>query len=263
MRHSNHDLTEFLRSRRALIRPADVGLPDSKRGGSLTQDHVAELIGVSRQWYLRFEAGDVSEPTLSLIRRTAKALRLSPADVETLWRLASQDALPELAHRERRTDGDVLASTRTLRDFARRSSTACDVSELATLAADAAAMAIGSSLYYVGLVEGRFASFIAASGSGEALVGLRSSDEDSYASRLAKGETVSCPSIARSGAEIIVAFGRLTAMRSFAATTLEDRGVVVALVGVMCGVEREYSEYDLAALEAVRAIAELALRGST
>jgi len=27
---------------------------------------------------------------------------------------------------------------------------------------------------------------------------------------------VSCPSIARSGAEIIVAFGRLTAMRSFA-----------------------------------------------
>jgi len=262
MPHSNRALTEFLRSRRALLRPADVGLPDSKRGGSLTQDHVAELIGVSRQWYLRFEAGDVSEPTLSLIRRTAKALRLSPADVETLWRLASQDALPELEHRERRIDGDVLASTRTLRDFARRSSTASDVSELATLAADAAT-AIGSSLDYVGLVEGRFASFIAASGSGEALVGLRSSNEDSYASRLAKGETVSCPSITRSGAEIIVAFGRLTAMRSFAATTLEDRGVVVALVGVMRGVECEYSEYDLAALEAVRAIAELALRGST
>jgi len=31
----------------------------------------------------------------------------------------------------------------------------------------------------------------------------------------------------------------------------------------MRGVECEYSEYDLAALEAVRAIAELALRGST
>jgi len=78
VRHSNRELTEFLRARRASLRPADVGLPETRRGGSLTQEQVAELIGVSRQWYVQFEAGDVREPTLSLLRRTAEALRLGP-----------------------------------------------------------------------------------------------------------------------------------------------------------------------------------------
>lgn len=97
MRHSNRDLTEFLRARRASLRPTDVGLPETKRGGSLTQEQVAELIGVSRQWYIQFEAGDVPEPTLSLVRRTAAALRLGAEDIETLWRLASREALPSIA----------------------------------------------------------------------------------------------------------------------------------------------------------------------
>jgi len=262
MRHSNRDLTEFLRSCRASLRPADVGLPGTKRGGSLTQDHVAELIGVSRQWYLKFEAGDVPEPTLSLIRRTAEALRLGPADVETFLRLATRDALPWVPRRDPRIDGNALASARALREFARRSSSASDLGELATLAAQAVARAIAPTSFYVGLVEARFATFIAASGNGEALVGLRSSDEDPYAGRLARGETVCCSSVARSGHETIVALGRLTGMRSFAATTLEDRGAVAALIGVTFEEERDYSEFEIAALDAVRAVAELAIRGN-
>jgi len=82
-------------------------LPETRRGGSLTQEQVAELIGVSRQWYVQFEAGDVREPTLSLLRRTAEALRLGPEDVETLWRLASREALPAVARREPRVVGDA------------------------------------------------------------------------------------------------------------------------------------------------------------
>lgn len=207
VRHSNRELTEFLRARRASLRPADVGLPETRRGGSLTQEHVAELIGVSRQWYVQFEAGDVREPTLSLLRRTAEALRLGPDDVETLRRLASREALPTIARREPRVVGDAT--------------------------------------YRAALVRGPVAIIVAG---------------DRYSARLLDGETCG-ESVPASGVPLFLMCGRLTRPRSVAATTLGDAGTPVALIGVMSADERSDRGFDVAVLEAARAIiAEMTTR---
>jgi len=199
------ELTEFLRARRASLRPADVGLPETRRGGSLTQEHVAELIGVSRQWYVQFEAGDVREPTLSLLRRTAEALRLGPEDVETLWRLASREALPAIARREPRVVGDAT--------------------------------------YRAALVRGPVAIIVAG---------------DRYSTRLLDGEACG------ESVPLFLICGRLTRPRSVAPTTLGDARTPVALIGVMSADERSDRGFDVAVLEAARAIiAEMTTRRLT
>ena len=53
-------LTDFLKKRRAGLKPADVGLPaDSsrRRTPGLRRSEVAQLAGVSTEWYTLFETG--------------------------------------------------------------------------------------------------------------------------------------------------------------------------------------------------------------
>jgi transcriptional regulator with XRE-family HTH domain len=67
-----------------------VRLP-ARRGKAVTQEELAEIIGVSRVWYAMLESGAALNTSPGLLARLADALDLSAADRKTLFNLA----LPE------------------------------------------------------------------------------------------------------------------------------------------------------------------------
>lgn len=82
---TNGELREFLRTRRARVRPEDVGLqPDGRRRvPGLRREEVAMLAGVSVDYYARLEQGRDLQPSDQVLDAIARALRL--ADVERTY----------------------------------------------------------------------------------------------------------------------------------------------------------------------------------
>ncbi|MCG6498540.1 helix-turn-helix domain-containing protein [Kitasatospora sp. A2-31] len=84
------ELSEFLRSRRARLRPEDVGLPDygtRRRVPGLRREELAQLAGVSTAYYIRLEQGHGENVSTAVLDSIARALRLTPAEREHLQRL--------------------------------------------------------------------------------------------------------------------------------------------------------------------------------
>ncbi|MER6787336.1 helix-turn-helix transcriptional regulator [Streptomyces sp. NPDC000658] len=86
------ELGAFLRSRRARIRPADVGLPSGprRRVPGLRRDEVAQLAGASVDYYNELERGAGSQPSEQMIAALARALRLTADERDYLYRLADR-----------------------------------------------------------------------------------------------------------------------------------------------------------------------------
>ncbi|MGW5651065.1 helix-turn-helix domain-containing protein [Streptomyces humi] len=85
------ELSEFLRSRRARLRPADVGLPDfgrHRRVPGLRREELAQLAGVSVAYYTRLEQGNGRNVSAEVLDSIARALRLSDAEHAHLTHLA-------------------------------------------------------------------------------------------------------------------------------------------------------------------------------
>ncbi|HEX2286505.1 MAG TPA: helix-turn-helix transcriptional regulator [Mycobacterium sp.] len=89
-------LAEFLRRRREAIRPADVGLPAGvrRRTAGLRREEVAQLTGMSVDYYVRLEQGRSTQPSPQLLRALARALRLTDDETDHLYRLAGH-AVPD------------------------------------------------------------------------------------------------------------------------------------------------------------------------
>ena len=71
-------LGEYLRARRAQLRPEDVGLPAGtrRRVEGLRREEVALLAGISPEYYLRLEQGRDQHPSDQVLAALAGALRL-------------------------------------------------------------------------------------------------------------------------------------------------------------------------------------------
>ncbi|MCC5477582.1 helix-turn-helix domain-containing protein [Streptomyces barringtoniae] len=71
-------LGDFLRARRALVRPEDVGLPGGglRRVPGLRREEVAMLAGISSDYYLRLEQGRDRNPSVQVLQAIAGVLRL-------------------------------------------------------------------------------------------------------------------------------------------------------------------------------------------
>ena len=84
------ELADFLRSRRARLLPADVGLPDAglRRTPGLRREEVAMLAGVGITWYTWLEQGRKINPSDEVLASIARTLRLSSAETEHVFRLA-------------------------------------------------------------------------------------------------------------------------------------------------------------------------------
>jgi transcriptional regulator with XRE-family HTH domain len=91
------ELGRFLRSRRARLAPADVGLaPGSRRRvDGLRREEVAELAGIGATWYAWLEQGRDVRASAAALERLALALRLSPDERLHLFALAGREPGPQ------------------------------------------------------------------------------------------------------------------------------------------------------------------------
>jgi transcriptional regulator with XRE-family HTH domain len=89
-------LREFLMNRRSLISPVELGLPQTarRRVAGLRRGEVAELVGVTVDWYRSFESGRPVRVSPQFIARLSRALQLGAIEQWALFRLA----LPEIYH---------------------------------------------------------------------------------------------------------------------------------------------------------------------
>ncbi|MEU8661561.1 helix-turn-helix domain-containing protein [Actinoplanes philippinensis] len=90
------ELADFLRRRRAAIRPAEAGLTDGprRRTAGLRREEVAMLAGMSVDYVVRLEQGRSSQPSTQLLAALARALRLSDDERAHLFRLAGHQPPP-------------------------------------------------------------------------------------------------------------------------------------------------------------------------
>jgi transcriptional regulator with XRE-family HTH domain len=86
------DLAAFLRARRAALRPVQVGLADGdrRRTAGLRRQEVAQLAGVSVDYYIRLEQGRGPHPSRHVLSALARALMLNRDEREYLFRVAGQ-----------------------------------------------------------------------------------------------------------------------------------------------------------------------------
>jgi transcriptional regulator with XRE-family HTH domain len=84
-------LGDYLRSRRAQIRPEDVGLIAGarRRVHGLRREELATLAGISAEYYLRLEQGRDKNPSPQILDALARALQLDINATEYLYQLAS------------------------------------------------------------------------------------------------------------------------------------------------------------------------------
>ncbi|SEP52714.1 helix-turn-helix domain-containing protein [Amycolatopsis saalfeldensis] len=91
MSEPNADLREFLRSRRAKVTPEEAGLPPypgARRVPGLRREEVAQLAGVSVDYYVRLERGRNLNVSESVLDAVARALRLNELERSHLFTLA-------------------------------------------------------------------------------------------------------------------------------------------------------------------------------
>ena len=87
---TRNEIRDFLTSRRAKLKAADVGLPDygTRRVPGLRREEVAVLAGVSVPYYTRLERGDLAGASDSVLEALARALQLDDAERAHLFDLA-------------------------------------------------------------------------------------------------------------------------------------------------------------------------------
>lgn len=96
---ADNALGDYLRARRGLLMPADVGLPEGSRQRrvvGLRREEVAFLAGISPEYYLRLEQGRERHPSDQVLASIASALRLGTSSQEFLQRMVRP--LPERGH---------------------------------------------------------------------------------------------------------------------------------------------------------------------
>jgi transcriptional regulator with XRE-family HTH domain len=86
------ELGEFLRARREILQPEDLGLPrrGRRRVKGLRRHEVADLAVVSVTWYTWLEQGRQLRTSPTVLHAVARALRLDPQSQRHLFRLAGE-----------------------------------------------------------------------------------------------------------------------------------------------------------------------------
>ncbi|WP_134118279.1 helix-turn-helix transcriptional regulator [Kribbella kalugense] len=110
-------LADFLRRRRELLHPADVGLPDGarRRTPGLRREEVAQLAGMSTDYYSRLEQSRGANPSEPIVASLARALRCDLDERDHLYNLAG--IAPPLRWAGRHISPGLLALVSRLTDI--------------------------------------------------------------------------------------------------------------------------------------------------
>ena len=97
------ELADFLRKRRASLKPEDVGLPNGsrRRTPGLRREEVAYLAGVGTTWYTWLEQGRDVRASLEVLEAICRALKLTPAERSHLVLLGRGEEPPPCRSAER------------------------------------------------------------------------------------------------------------------------------------------------------------------
>lgn len=98
-----HELAQFLRTRRARISPEQAGLPNGgrRRTPGLRRGEVAQLSGVSVDWYTWLEQGRNIQVSSHVLEAIARTLQLDSNERKHLFLLALQQLPTDLIPAER------------------------------------------------------------------------------------------------------------------------------------------------------------------
>jgi transcriptional regulator with XRE-family HTH domain len=112
--NSTNALGDFLRARRAQVRPEDVGITGGglRRVPGLRREEVATLAGISSDYYLRLEQGRDRNPSVQVLRALARVLGLDDDTTTHLIGLAQPQQPGARKHSAR--DEKVPVSIRQL-----------------------------------------------------------------------------------------------------------------------------------------------------
>ncbi len=101
-RERRQALADFLRTRRARLAPADVGLPPGlrRRTPGLRREEVAQLAHMGTSWYVWLEQARDVHPSLQVLECLAQALRLTLNERRHLFLLAGQPLPPHVSPAE-------------------------------------------------------------------------------------------------------------------------------------------------------------------
>jgi transcriptional regulator with XRE-family HTH domain len=116
MSDARDEVREFLSSRRARITPEQAGLPvygGNRRVSGLRREEVAMLTGVSVDYYVRLERGNLAGASESVLDSLARTLHLDGAERDYLFDLA-RNAGP--ARKPRAVPADVRPAVRQVLD---------------------------------------------------------------------------------------------------------------------------------------------------
>src|SRR5881227_3438035 len=91
-RERRQALADFLRTQRARLSPADVGLPPGlrRRTPGLRREEVAQLANIGTSWYVWLEQGRDVHPSAQVLESLAQALKLTLNERRHLFLLAGQ-----------------------------------------------------------------------------------------------------------------------------------------------------------------------------
>jgi transcriptional regulator with XRE-family HTH domain len=86
------ELAAFLRARRARLSPREAGLPEvgRRRTPGLRRQEVAQLAGMSIDYYIRLEQGRGPNPSRQVLSALARAFMLSGDERDYLFRMAGE-----------------------------------------------------------------------------------------------------------------------------------------------------------------------------
>jgi len=91
------DLGATIRAWRDRLTPAEAGLPAgrARRAAGLRREELADLAGMSVDYVVRLEQGRATTPSAQVVSALARALRLSRAERDHLYRLAGLQPPPD------------------------------------------------------------------------------------------------------------------------------------------------------------------------
>jgi transcriptional regulator with XRE-family HTH domain len=114
---NREELARFLCTRRARLRPPDVGLPEGpgRRVPGLRRQEVAQLAGMSIDYYIRLEQGRGPNPSKQVLAALARALLLTADERAYLFHLAGE-APPPSSGPSREVPAAILTLLESLTD---------------------------------------------------------------------------------------------------------------------------------------------------
>jgi transcriptional regulator with XRE-family HTH domain len=146
---TRNEIREFLTSRRARITPEQAGLQwygENRRVPGLRREEVALLAGVSVDYYIRLERGNMSGVSESVLEALARALQLDEAGRAHLFDLARATGTTTRTRR-RPTKQRVRPSVQQMLDAITGAPALVQNGRLDILAANALARALYSEMY--------------------------------------------------------------------------------------------------------------------